>query len=254
MGQRYRAHSPEYVIKLLKLCIDKYGITNFHFEDDNLTCDKQRFETILDRIIEENLQIRWDTPNGVRADTLNYNILKKMKQSGCTKITFAIESGNQRVLDHVIKKQTKLDYVVKMVKYCKELKISANSFYVIGFPGETINEMKDTINLAIKLYREYDLYPLMMVAAPLYGTELYEICIRDKLIKGDPTSDELLTAIPITGNPMISTPEFSQKDVKRLINEFTRKLLTQQLLAPLEKIVLHENGEKGDTKTKRGAD
>ena len=87
MGQRYRAHSPEYVIKLLKLCIDKYGITNFHFEDDNLTFDKRRFEAILDRIIEENLQIRWDTPNGVRADTLNYNILKKMKQSGCSQIT-----------------------------------------------------------------------------------------------------------------------------------------------------------------------
>jgi len=233
MGQRYRAHSPEYVIKLLKLCIDKYGITNFHFEDDNLTCDKRRFEAILDRIIEENLQIRWDTPNGVRADTLNYDILKKMKQSGCSNITFAIESGNQRILDRIIKKKTKLEYVVEIVKYCKELKIPANSFYVIGFPGETINDMKDTINLAISLYREYALFPLMMVAAPLYGTELYEICMRDKLIKGNPTADELLTAIQANGNPMISTSEFSQRDIKRLINEFKRRLLAQQLRARL---------------------
>jgi magnesium-protoporphyrin IX monomethyl ester (oxidative) cyclase len=233
MGQRYRAHSPEYVIKLLKLCIDKYGITNFHFEDDNLTCDKRRFEAILDRIIEENLQIRWDTPNGVRADTLNYDLLKKIKQSGCSKLTFAIESGNQRVLDQVIKKKTKLEYIVEIVKYCKELKISANSFYVIGFPGETIKEMKDTINLAIKLYRDYDLFPLMAVAAPLYGTELYEICMRGKLIKGNPTFEELLVATQIDGNPLISTPDFSPKDVKRLTNEFRRKLFTQQMRARL---------------------
>jgi magnesium-protoporphyrin IX monomethyl ester (oxidative) cyclase len=228
MGQRYRAHSPAYVIKLLKLCVDKYGITNFHFEDDNLTYDKRRFEAILDGIIKENLQIRWDTPNGVRADTLNYNILKKMKQSGCIQITLAIESGNQRVLDQVIKKKTKLEYMIEIVKYCKELKIPANSFYVIGFPGETINEMKDTINLAIKLYREYHLLPAMLVATPLYGTELYEICMRDKLIKGNPTFEELLVAIQIKGNPMISTPDFSQEDVKQLINEFKRKLSTQE--------------------------
>ena len=224
MGQRYRAHSPEYVVKLLKLCIDKYGITNFHFEDDNLTCDKRRFEAILDRIIEENLQIRWDTPNGVRADSLNYNILKKIKQSGCSQLTLAIESGNQRVLDQVIKKKTKLEYSIEIVKYCKELKISTYAFYVIGLPGETINEMKDTTNLAIKLFKEYNLSPLFDVATPLYGTELYEICMQDKLIKGNPTFEELNVATQITGNPIISTPDFSQKDVKRLINEFNRKI------------------------------
>ena len=119
--------------------------------------------------------------------------------------------------------------MIEIVKYCKELKISAYAFYVIGFPGETINEMKDTTNLAIKLYREYDLFPYLMVATPLYGTELYEICMRDKLIKGDPTFEELAVATQITGNPMISTPDFSQKDVKQIINEYTRKLVTARL-------------------------
>ena len=144
-------------MKLLRLCINKYGITQFHFEDDNVSFDKQRFETILDCIIKENLQIQWDTPNGVRIDSLNYSILQKMKQSGCVQITLAIESGNQRVLDEVIKKKTKLPYILEIVKHCKELKIPANAFYVIGFPGETISEMKDTTNLALKLYRDYDL-------------------------------------------------------------------------------------------------
>ena len=228
MGQKYRAHSPEYVMKLLRLYINKYGITQFHFEDDNVSFDKQRFETILDCIIKENLQIQWDTPNGVRIDSLNYNILQKMKKSGCVQITLAIESGNQRVLDEVIKKKTKLPYILEIVKYCKELKIPANAFYVIGFPGETIKEMKDTTNLALKLYRDLDLHPHLMVATPLYGTELYEICIRDNLLKGNPTFEELSIATQTTGNPMISTAEWSQQDIRQVIDDFTLDLAKEQ--------------------------
>jgi magnesium-protoporphyrin IX monomethyl ester (oxidative) cyclase len=224
MGQMYRSHSPNYVMKLLRLCRDKYGISNFHFEDDNLSLDRRRFETILDCIIKENLRIQWDTPNGIRADSLNYSILKKMKQAGCKKISFAIESGNQRVLDEVIHKKSKLEYMITIAKYCKELKIPATAFYVIGFPGETISEMKDTTNLAITLYRKYDLVSNLSVATPLYGTELYEICMRDHLIKGNPTFEELAVATQASGNPMISTREFSQKDVKRLINEYAKRL------------------------------
>lgn len=216
-------------MKLLRLCIDNYGITNFHFEDDNLSFDKRRFETILDSIIKENMNIQWDTPNGLRADSLNYKLIEKMRQSGCMRIVLAIESGNQRVLDEVIKKKTKLKCMIDIVKYCKELKISAAAFYVIGFPGETINEMKDTTNLALKLYKDFDLFPILNVATPLYGTELYEICIRNKLLKGNPTFEELSVATQITGNPMISTPDFSLEDIRHVISEFNKSFLTERM-------------------------
>ncbi len=229
MGQKFRSHSPHYVMNLIRFCKNKYGITNFHFEDDNLSFDKQRFETILDFIIKENLKIQWDTPNGLRADSLNYKILEKMKQSGCKRIVLAIESGNQRVLDDVIKKKTKLKCMIDIVKYCKELKISASAFYVIGFPGETIKEMKDTTNLALKLYRDYDLFPILNIATPLYGTELYEICVRNNLIKGNPTFEELSVATQITGNPLISTSDFSQEDMSQVISEYNKSLLAERV-------------------------
>jgi hypothetical protein len=54
--------------------------------------------------------------------------------------------------------------------------------------------------------------------------------MRDKLIKGDPTFEELAVATQTMGNPMISTPDFSQKDVKQVINDYARKLLMQRLL------------------------
>jgi anaerobic magnesium-protoporphyrin IX monomethyl ester cyclase len=224
MGQKFRVHSPEYVLKLLRFCKEKYGISNFHFEDDNMTLDQERFERILDLIIKENLQIKWDTPNGVRVDSLNFSLLKKMKQSGCVHLALAIESGNQRVLDQVIHKGLNLKLAVEIVKYCKELKIPAHSFYVIGFPGETICEMTDTVNLAIELYRKYDLSPYLMVATPLYGTALYETCVKNKFIKGEPTCEELGVAIQSWGEPMISTPDFSQEDIKRVLDNYYKKL------------------------------
>jgi len=91
MGQRSRYHSPDYVIEHLRLLLERYGISSFHFEDDNLSLNEQRFEQILDKIIESDLKIEWDTPNGVRADTLDLNLLKKMKKSGCKHLVIAIE-------------------------------------------------------------------------------------------------------------------------------------------------------------------
>jgi len=223
MGQKYRAHSPEYVLKLLRLCIDKYGISNFHFEDDNLSCDKKRFERILDLIIQEKLQIKWDTPNGVRIDSLDYNILKKMKKSGCSHLVLAVESGNQRVSDEVIHKRLDLEYAIEIAKYCKQLKIPTNAFYVIGFPGEKINEMEDTVNFALKLYRKYEIRPYLMVATPLYGTELYDICVKNRFIEKDPTCEELGTAIQEWGEPIISTPDFSKEDIKRVLHDYKTK-------------------------------
>ena len=100
---------------LFKEVVIPLGIKKFHFEDDNISLNKQRFENILDRIIEEKLDIQWDTPNGIRADTLDFNILKKIKKSGCRFLRIAIESGNQRVLDQIIHKNSSLKYVGSII-------------------------------------------------------------------------------------------------------------------------------------------
>lgn len=219
MGRKYRVHSPDYVLRLLRWYRDKYGIRFFHFIDDNLSLNQQRFEAILDRIIEEGLDIEWDTPNGVRADSLSYGLLKKMKDSGCVRVSLALESGVQRVLDEVIGKKASLKRMLKVVRHCKELGLPASGFYVIGFPEETVGEMKETVRLAIKLYRRYDLVPGLNFAMPLYGTELYEKCVRNNYIEENFDCG----LAQLHGKPMISTPNFSPTDVQAIINEFVRE-------------------------------
>ena len=77
IGKIWRANSAEYVLNHLQMLKDKYNVKQIRFEDDNLTLDKKRFERILDGMISKKLDFVWDTPNGVRADCLDENLIKK---------------------------------------------------------------------------------------------------------------------------------------------------------------------------------
>ena len=224
MGKKFRYNSSDYVIKHLKLLKGRYGITNFHFVDDNFSLNKDRFAEILDKIIDNKLEINWDVPNGIRADTLNYSLLKKLKKSGCKHLTIAIESGNQDVLNNIIKKNSSLEYMKKVVKFCKKLRIKTYACYVIGFPKETIKNMKETMNLALELLDKYDVIPKMFFATPLYGTELYDICFKESLINKHLNDKDFSIATQIYGNPMISTHNFSKEDIKKLIRDINLRL------------------------------
>jgi len=225
MGKRFRAHSPDYVIRHIKFLMENYNIRNFHFEDDSISLNKSRFEEILDRIIEDKLNIGWGTPGGFRADSLDFNLLKKMKKSGCKRVLIAIESGNQHVLNKIIKKSSSLNYAIEITKHCQQLKIESAASYVIGFPGETIENIKDTIEVALKLFRLYDVIPHLYIATPLYGTELYDQCVKEGLINPNSLTDrDFVTVKEDYGTPPISTKEFSKKDIKMLITDYKSKM------------------------------
>lgn len=229
MGSEYRAHSAEYVIRHLRYCIDKLGITNFHFEDDNISLDNKRFIRILNGILENKLNIRWDLPNGVRIDSLDYDILKKMKQAGCRELFLAVESGNQGVLNNVIRKGTSLDYCLIIAQYCRKLRMKANAFYVIGFPKETIDNIRETFSFALRLLRHCDVIPIILYSVPLPGTELYDICLKEGYITKDFFKNNLYAENKIHGEPCFSTKDFTREEIINEVNRF-RARLTRELI------------------------
>ena len=96
MGKKWRGRSPENVVDEIEQLVHTYHVKRIDFTDENMTLNKKRMETICDLIVKRGLDIEWYTPNGVRADTLDENLLRKMKASGCKKIRVAPESGVQR--------------------------------------------------------------------------------------------------------------------------------------------------------------
>lgn len=101
---RYR--SPENVVDEIEYLVKEFNVREVHFEDDNLTLKKEHIEGICNLILKRKIKINWATPNGVRVDTLDLELLKLMKKSGCYFIAFGIESGNQGILDQAKKGPT----------------------------------------------------------------------------------------------------------------------------------------------------
>jgi len=223
MGKEYRSHSAEYVIKHLELLVNELKIKNIHFEDDNISYDKSRFEEILDSIINNKISFKWDTPNGIRADTLDRNILSKMRKSGCNQITLAIESGSQKVLNDIICKKTDLNYIIKVARMAKKNNLRPKAFYVIGFPGETIEEMRMTINLSIKLLKNPGVMPVMMIATPTFGTKLYKECVDNGYVDKTELHKRFFSHAELYRSPLIHTNEFSQQDVKSLFDSYDKQ-------------------------------
>jgi len=219
MGKKWRSNSPEYIMRHVKLLIDKYRIKLIHFEDDNFTLNKVRFEEIIDNIIENKIKIKWDTPNGVRADSFNKKLLIKSRLSGCQYLVLAIESGNQKILDDVVGKKLKLERVEEVARIAKEVGINLEAFYVVGLPGETLENMRETFEYAKNLYDEYGIFPMFNIASPQIGTRLYEVCEEEGYFSRDISPDSLLVAQRGAGG-LIKTGEFTPEQIDGLFKEY----------------------------------
>ena len=234
MGKKWRSRSPENVINEIEQLVHTYHIKQVDFVDENMTLDKKRMETICDLIVKRGLDIEWYTPSGVRADTLDENLLTKMKASGCRKLRIAPESGVQRVVDQIIKKNLNLKDVENAVVLSKKVGIKVGCFFVIGLIGETKDDIEATINYAYKLRQLGADGFQFSIATPVYGTELYEQAKLGGFLT-DGFSDEALAA----AEPLIETPEFTADDLRELcaqanlINQtFTRDKLIGAIRDP----------------------
>jgi anaerobic magnesium-protoporphyrin IX monomethyl ester cyclase len=211
MGRGWRARSPQNVVDEIELLVRTYKIRQIDFFDDNMTLDKKRAAAIFDQIIERKLDIEWFTPNGVRADTLDEPLLRKMKASGCKKIRIAPESGVQRVVDQIIKKNQNLADVENAVVLSKKVGIKVGCFFVMGLIGETKDDINETITYAYKLRKLGADRFYFSIAMPVYGTELYEQAVKGGYLKEE-FSDSALAEV----EPLIETPEFTADEVREL--------------------------------------
>lgn len=185
MGKEFRAHSVNHVIEEMRELIEEYGITNFHFEDDNLLMDKARFNNILRGIIDRGWQITWDTPNGVRADLVDREFLELCNKTGCTYLMLGVESGSKKILDKVIAKDLNLDDVVRAAQLCYEYEIDTLAFYIFGMPGETKEDLLKTYYFAFDLFKKYNTTPMFQLWRPYKNTDM-EVEVRDSYNITDP--------------------------------------------------------------------
>ncbi len=215
-NRKYRYRTTDNVMAEIDMLIRDYGIRELLFEDDNLTLNIKRAEEIFDRLIGRKYDLVWNTPNGVAAFTLNENILKKMKQSGCIQLNLALESGNQWVIDNLIKKPLKLEKIVPLITYARSIGLNVNTFFVVGMPGESLEQIKDTFRFARRM-RFYS--PHFSVLTPYPGSEVYEICKKNGYLVKDFDFDNLMIT-----KYNIRTPQWTIEELDATLQSEIRML------------------------------
>lgn len=166
---RYR--STQHILSEIDMLVRDYQAKEIIFLDDSLLQSKQRAIEIMQGLIDRQYGLLWKS-NNLSIFLMDDEVLEMMKKSGCYQLSVSIESGHPRTLKR-IRKPVDLNKIKPTIAKIKELGIELISNFVIGFPGETMEEIRETFRYS----EEIDIdYVLFSIATPLPGTELYEMC------------------------------------------------------------------------------
>jgi len=169
-GKRFRARSPENVVGEMELLYHRYGVREFHIEDDAFNVDIGRAEKILDMMLEKGLRVTMQFPNVIRADRMTESLVRKLKKSGTFMVAIGIESASPNILRQ-IKKSLDLEKISEAVRLLVKHRILAWGYFMIGFLHETREEIAMTVAFACRLKLHFASFSIVV---PFPGTELFE--------------------------------------------------------------------------------
>lgn len=168
---KLRKRSVDLVLDEVRLLQKRHGIREFHMVDDNFTLDMDYAKEFCRALIHHNIKATWATPNGVRLERLDKSLLQLMKQAGFYSLSVGIESGSDRVRIKM-KKGSNLNKVRKDLQMVKEVGgIDVTGFFILGFPGETFEDIEKTIAFANELPIQRATFHSFI---PLPGTEVWQ--------------------------------------------------------------------------------
>jgi radical SAM superfamily enzyme YgiQ (UPF0313 family) len=208
-GRKIRRRSIENVIGEIKLLYDKYGIREIHIEDDNFTHDQEYVKNFCRALKENNLDVSWTCPNGVRLDSLTEDLLLVMKNAGLYSLSVGIESGSDRILRDMQKALTK-EKIREKINLIKECGLEASGFFIIGYPIETKNDIMETINFAVSLDLKRAGFSLFK---PFPGTEITQRLVERGELERMADED---WAKFILADAVYAPPGLAREEMKRL--------------------------------------
>jgi radical SAM superfamily enzyme YgiQ (UPF0313 family) len=171
-GRAFRGRSAESILSEIRWLKEQYDIRSLIFDDDNLFINRARAVAIFKGMCAKGLAMPW-VSIATAVFKLDEEMLAIMAASGCEYIDLAIESGSTRVLKEIIHKPLDLDHAKRMAQAARKLGIYVAANFVIGFPGETWGEIRETIRFAETIGVDY---VKIFVAIPLPHTQLWKLC------------------------------------------------------------------------------
>lgn len=179
-GSRIHGHTVRYrpverVLEEIRSLHGKYQVREIQFVDDNLTWDRSYTHALCDGIGSLGFPVIWSCPNGIRLDRLDRSLVQHMRQSGFYAAGIGIESGSQRMLEKLRKGLT-IERVRRQIDLLVDEGIETRGFFVLGFPGETRDEILDTIRFSLELPLDFAHF---MLFHPMPGTACWDEVVAE---------------------------------------------------------------------------
>lgn len=170
--RRWIPRDPRLVVDEMALYMERYRVTNFNFQDLTAVVKRQWIVDFCNEVIRRRLAITWQMPSGTRAETFDDEVARLLHAAGCRVLAFAPESGSEEQL-RAVKKQVDLNQLVQSVRAAIRHGLNLSCFFVLGFPGET----KDSLRQSMALIRRLALLGVHDVSVtkfiPYPGSELF---------------------------------------------------------------------------------
>lgn len=146
-GRNIRIRSIKHVIDEIKILKEEYSVREIHILDDAFTASKERVMKFCNELIKEKIKIKFSFPNGIRLDSLDEEVLFKMKEAGVQDFNVGVESGSDKILRDM-KKSLTTKIIKEKTNLIKRMGLEANGFFIIGYPTETKEDILKTIKFA----------------------------------------------------------------------------------------------------------
>jgi len=181
-ARKWRAFNSKRVLDFTKRLVDDYGLNHFMIIDDFFFGNKQRANEIVDGLMKERMDLLWEA--NIRANNFSENqvndvFMEKMKKSGCFSLRMGLESGSDRVLE-ILKKDITTKDSMNAIRQCKKHDIIPLCYFMVGIPGESMDEIMQTFSFILQLYEINPNAEIIVpgIFRPYPGGELYNECVR----------------------------------------------------------------------------
>ncbi len=218
-GSRIRSHSIERIISELKFYKEKYKLESFAFSDDLFMLNRERVLAFCDALDREKLNMTWAVSGRVNS-CRDMDVLKRMKNSGCTMIGLGVESGDPRILEN-IKKRATVEMAKTAIFNCRQADIFPSCSFMIGNEGENYESVENTV----KFIDEVNIEPpvTFFFATPYPDTALFATGLKKGLIKD---VKELVRSYGEQGaNLLVNFSQLSDEQLIKLKNRAQLKIV-----------------------------
>ena len=187
-GKIVRYRSVQNVIEEIEYLQKNYPLKTVVFMDDTFAMNKPWLAEFFENYKKRNFPPFWCQ---LRVNLVTEDLVKNLSESGCTRVSLGVESGNEHIRENILHKGISNEKIIETGRLLHKHNIKFRTYNMFGLPEETVDRAFETVKLNQKIKTDY---PWAAIAQPFPGTELFTYMQNKGLIKGDVDIDKINTS------------------------------------------------------------